>query len=1532
MLSLCSNVSATKLQRQLNQNENAYAKAIERMTSGFKINSGADDAAGLMVATSLTSKLRGLDVVQGNIQGANAIMQIGQGSLETMSDMLMRIRDLALQSANGTNSLAQRVAIQGEVDSLLEEIIKQKNAAKFNDYSIFGTQTKLDKNQTYTSANPITFNAPNSTFSLPIGENGAEETVKNAPAAKSLKDVSTFAMSPTQTISFTGYESKNDVVINGKTYSFTNNSGNAKVLEYSFDDVTGEIMFKGNAFQISTKAGEENNITLEGTQLSLNAQDNDTITTNATYSTINGGSNHIVNGSSNFINSGNGDNTITNNGDYNTINGGSGTNVVTNNSSNVEKISNINKFIDNTIGGNYFKIEPGTNFELVYEGKSYIIDRSASSIDDGFRYSSVDGSVEFNTSQTIISTIADIEYNIKVNGYFNTIYGNNTNSTYEISSGLSTFNGGSGAENIIINTSDSTINGNGGNDIITNKGTNNTIDGGSGTNILNENGGSIISNIQKINSVAERGNFSIKNGESIEYNLGGKSYIISNNSGAEQTFSYNSNGFQMQINANNLHIKTEDDTIYNLKINGNNNTINGNNQNSTYEISGNTNNFTGGVGNETVTVSSGSNNKIMGNSGNDEITINSNNNIVYGGSGDDSITINSNGSTIYGESGNDTFTITGGNNTVNGDDNNDSFNNYGTNNTFNGGNGDDTVFEGGSGSIENEIEKIVAINTSGTISIKNGQSFEYVLDGKSYIITNNSGADSSFSFNKNGNEMQINSSNLQIATVNGTNYDLKITGSGNTINGNDTNSTYKINGNNNTLNGGSGAENIMVQGGSNNTIKGNGGNDAIVNTGSANSIDGGSGTNSLSENGTGSTISNISKITASASSGSFTIKNGENIEYVLGGKSYKIANNSGADKTFSFNKNGSEMEISASHLEISTANNVVYDLKITGGNNTINGNNKNSTYKINGYTNTFNGGDGAENITVTAGEWNVINGNKGNDNITVNTKNTTVFGGDGNNSYTFNGDNNRITGGAGNDTLYNYGTNNEFNGGIGYDVLDEYGSGTVQSGLEKIITHATSGELTIRAGQLLECVIGGKSYTIGNNSGADATFNYLQNGGEMELIASNLAIATVGDVNYDLKITGSGNTIGGNNTNSTYKINGSNNTVNGGMGNENITIQSGSNNTINGNGGNDNITLNSNNNSAFGGDGDDNFTINGASNSIFGNQGDDYFTNNANDTTIDGGGGFNTSYEVKDSKTLNNIGRVITNKTSGEFELEAGVTREYIIAGRTYSITNNNAGVAKFNFEEAMGEIKFSCNNFTIAGNGDEIMDIKLYGNNNTIIGNGGSNSYEIFGNNNEVQTGNGNNLVRITGNNNLAFGGNGDDFFEIIEGDGNEATGGNGYDTIINNGTNSTYSRMDELQKIAPPIYFQTGTTADSEESSIMVDIGFALPIRKINVTDYNSAMKAINTVDGILSTINDKLIKIGNAGAQLNSSFERNLTEETNLSASRSRIQDADIAKESAELAKRQILKQSGSTLLNMCSRQNGDIIKSILLASMK
>lgn len=1534
MLSLCSNVSAIKLQRQLNQNENSYAKAIERMTSGFKINSGADDAAGLIVATSLTSKLGGLDVVQGNIQGANAIMQIGQGSLENMSDMLLRIRDLALQSANGTNSLAQRVAMQGEVDSLLEEIIKQKNSAKFNDYSIFGTQTKLDKNKTYTNTNPIVRSTAKSTFSMPIGENSTEETVKNTPTkSRSTKEISTFSMNPTQTISFTGGESKNDVIINGKTYSFKNISGYSKNLEYSFDDVTGEIMFNGNAFEISTKAGETNNITLEGTQLTLNAQDNDTITTNSTYSIVNGGSNHIINGQSNTIsgsdtngnytiagqnnilNCGNGDNAITNNGSSASINGGIGSNIITNNSGDIKRISNINKFIDNVADGKYFQIGAGSTFELVYKGKSYLIEKNAASMDTGFEYSNIGDSVDFNTAQTTISTLDNTNYNIKVTGIANTINGNNTNSTFQLYGDYSTFNGGDGAEDITISGDNATINGNGGNNAILNMGNNNTIDGGSGSNTLNEYGrGSIISNIQKIIAEQRDGNFSIKNGESIEYILAGKSYTVSNSSGANQNFSFNLNGAQAQIWANNLAIATKNDTLYNFNITGDYNIINGNNTNSTFEIYGNSNKFTGGDGNETIKILGGRGNEILGGNGNDNITINSNNNTIYGGNG------------------NDIFTINGSINTINGDNNDDIFNNYGTNNTFNGGAGNDIIYEGGNNSVENAIEKIVAINTNGTLSIANGQSIEYVLDGKSYTITNNSGADSTFSFNKNGNEMQINASNLQIATANGINYDLKITGNGNTVNGNDTNSTYKINGSNNTLNGGLGAENISVQGGSNNTIKGNGGNDTITNNGSANLIDGGGGTNNFNENGLNSTISNISKITASASNGNFLIKNGETIEYVLDGKSYKIANNSGADRTFNYAKNGAEMELTSSYLEISTANNVVYNLKITGGNNTINGNDKNSTYKINGYTNTFNGGDGAENVTVTSGEWNVINGNKGNDNITVNTKNTTVLGGDGNNSYTFNGDNNRVTGGAGNDTLYNYGTNNEFSGGSGYDVLDEYGSGTIQSGLEKIIARAQSGTISIKNGQSLECVLGGKSYIIGNNSGADATFNYSQNGGEMELVASNFSISTIGGTNYDLKITGAGNTINGNDTNSTYKINGNNNTLNGGAGNENITIQNGSNNTINGNGGNDNITINSANNTASGGDGDDNFTINGASNSIFGNEGADYFLNNAENTTIDGGGGFNTSYEVKDSQSLNNINRIITDKTSGEFELGAGVIREYVIAGKLYSMMNYGANTAKFSFEEAMGEIKFNCNNFNITGSGNQIMDIKLYRNNNTITGSNASNSYEIFGNNNEVQTGSGNNLVRITGNNNLALGGDGDDFFEIIEGDGNEAIGGNGYDTIINDGTNSTYSRMDELQKITPPIYFQTGTTANSEESSVMVDIGFSLPIRKINITDYSSAIKAVNTVDGILSTLNDKLIKIGNAGVQLNSSFERNLTEETNLSASRSRIQDADIARESAELAKRQILKQSGSTLLNMCSRQNGDIIKSILLSSMK
>ena len=117
-----TNASSLNAQRMMANSTNALDTSYKRLASGLRINSAKDDAAGLQISDRLTSQINGLNQGNRNAQDGISFAQTAEGAMDEMTTMYQRIRTLALQSANGTNSDADRTAIQQEVDSLCAEI------------------------------------------------------------------------------------------------------------------------------------------------------------------------------------------------------------------------------------------------------------------------------------------------------------------------------------------------------------------------------------------------------------------------------------------------------------------------------------------------------------------------------------------------------------------------------------------------------------------------------------------------------------------------------------------------------------------------------------------------------------------------------------------------------------------------------------------------------------------------------------------------------------------------------------------------------------------------------------------------------------------------------------------------------------------------------------------------------------------------------------------------------------------------------------------------------------------------------------------------------------------------------------------------------------------------------------------------------------------------------------------------------------------------------------------------------------------
>jgi flagellin len=140
-----TNASSLNAQRMMANSTNALDTSYKRLASGLRINSAKDDAAGLQISDRLTSQINGLNQGNRNAQDGISMSQTAEGAMDEMITMYQRVRTLALQSANGTNSTADRTAIQQEVSSLCAEIDRISDQTTFGGEKILnGSKTTVD--------------------------------------------------------------------------------------------------------------------------------------------------------------------------------------------------------------------------------------------------------------------------------------------------------------------------------------------------------------------------------------------------------------------------------------------------------------------------------------------------------------------------------------------------------------------------------------------------------------------------------------------------------------------------------------------------------------------------------------------------------------------------------------------------------------------------------------------------------------------------------------------------------------------------------------------------------------------------------------------------------------------------------------------------------------------------------------------------------------------------------------------------------------------------------------------------------------------------------------------------------------------------------------------------------------------------------------------------------------------------------------------------------------------------------------------
>ncbi|MFN3295954.1 flagellin [Caldimonas sp.] len=140
-----TNVVSLNAQRNLNASQSSLATAMQRLSSGLRVNSAKDDAAGLAIAERMNTQIKGMNVAIRNANDGISLAQTAEGALGKIGDMLQRMRELAVQSRNATNSVGDRANLQKEFAELQEEIARTVKSSRFNGKSLFdGTDATFE--------------------------------------------------------------------------------------------------------------------------------------------------------------------------------------------------------------------------------------------------------------------------------------------------------------------------------------------------------------------------------------------------------------------------------------------------------------------------------------------------------------------------------------------------------------------------------------------------------------------------------------------------------------------------------------------------------------------------------------------------------------------------------------------------------------------------------------------------------------------------------------------------------------------------------------------------------------------------------------------------------------------------------------------------------------------------------------------------------------------------------------------------------------------------------------------------------------------------------------------------------------------------------------------------------------------------------------------------------------------------------------------------------------------------------------------
>ena len=1202
MITFGSDVADLILQRALGENTLGLNNSINRMTTGYKVNHAKDNAAGYSIITDLSKKISSMLQVQQNTEDGIALLQTAEGGLEEIQKLLERLRDLATQASNGTYDADAREAMQAEADEILEQIEQIRNVTSYNGKNLFETEQNSNTPVSRLS-NSVRSASPSALMSSRVMSISDEDTVSGA-------------------FDFSSGETKT-VIIDGVSYTVTNNASGSASLSYTKDKSTGVLTISANKMTIKGQADVAHNLV------------------------INGSSNNVYGGDKNdslaLANAVNRDNRL-----Y----GGAGDDTFTN------VASTVHNLFYGDAGNDTFNLY---GLATVWAG-------------DGDDIINLNYSVPTSSNPNANGGSGDDIFNINANNWY--CYGNSGEDTFNIKSGVqNTFVDGGGGTNAINDNGTNTIKAN-----VPNANAYSEVFAIGATKTLTINGKEYT--ITNTASYVQNLVYSI-NGDTIEFQ--GTYFKITGNS--EQSHNVKLLSQRMTFTGGNLkdtiivadtaryatiyggsgddYIENNAADVYMWGQDGNDTIIN-NGANSCLIFAGN--------GDDTVEITKGTGHYLDAGDGNDNVTVlgSASNATIYGGAGTNRITnksVNNIGISGFGDADNcsavvinpsasKTVTINGVSyylNNKTSDRTSVVLYNY---NSVSG----ETSFWGSYVDVHGKTDNIAYnVVVSGAYNNCYGRELDDKFTAKGWAVNlyGNSGNDTLIQNSYWGKTHGGNGDDTIIANQSGS---FIYGGAGNdtiTINvstsneidggtGDDTyninascapkdtdgNNIYNIDANDCNITGGMGNDTFYVNG-NNNIVNGAGGDDYfVINSKGANTIDGATGDNYYVDNSDGNAA--LVNVVSDPNSGMLQFSSiGEEKSFIIDGKKYTIKNSTtlGTSQAvnslkYSYNAttgkitvDGSNFTItsddSACNLAVKGDNNLVYGSKYadtiiveSGSNNKIYGLNGDDNLILNSADNSVLGGDGNDTITVNAASGKEINGEDGNDIININcNNNSNIIAGDGNDRLNINGSNNVVDAGNGNNNI----TISESNNTV-----------TAADGSNDIRVTGSSNNITAGSG----------NNKIGI-SGDDNTLNVDKAVGEINILGSSNEVTVNNGANKTI-IQGNNNTYISLNGEKNVSVKGSNNEINTGSSSDAFNI-SGDNNHITSTGGDNNVTISGNANIYEGGSAKDTIRV-----------------NSGNSNNIDGGAGNNTLYDKGINTIYTNVRRIITSPFEMDLKIDIG--------------------------------------------------------------------------------------------------------------------------------------------------------------------------------------------------------------------------------------------------------------------------------------